>query len=175
MNEQIGRRIQELRKLTGMTQEQLAEKINISRQTLSKWETGATMPDVESIVRLCEIFQITPNDLLDINEKSYNSSDKITLEDLAKMNRYNRKVMLYIIVGVLFLMVSVMIFAVCIAVESATVSTQYMLYRYIVAGEYANAPIDYSLANNLAMWMLIIGIGVLISSLIMNRIGNKSK
>lgn len=38
----VGNRINQLRKLSGMTQEQLAEKINVSRQTVSRWETGGS-------------------------------------------------------------------------------------------------------------------------------------
>ena len=39
---QIGNKINQLRKLSGMTQEQLAEKLNVSRQTISKWESGVS-------------------------------------------------------------------------------------------------------------------------------------
>ena len=43
---EIGKKLHQLRKLAGMTQEQLAEKLNVSRQTISKWEAGTTMPDL---------------------------------------------------------------------------------------------------------------------------------
>ena len=54
---ELGKKIYQLRKLSGMTQEQLAEKLSISRQTLSKWENGAGMPDVECVVRLSLLWQ----------------------------------------------------------------------------------------------------------------------
>ena len=54
---EVGKKIYQLRKLSGMTQEQLAEKLNISRQTLSKWENGTSMPDVESVVGRSMLFQ----------------------------------------------------------------------------------------------------------------------
>ena len=44
---EIGNKINHLRKLSGMTQEQLAEKLNVSRQTISKWESDSTSPDLE--------------------------------------------------------------------------------------------------------------------------------
>lgn len=47
----IGNRLNQLRKLSGMTQEQLAEKLSVSRQTVSRWETGGALPDLESIVK----------------------------------------------------------------------------------------------------------------------------
>lgn len=60
---EIGIKLNQLRKLSGMTQEQFAEKLNVSRQTISKWETGNTSPDLESIVRVCKIFHVSLDDL----------------------------------------------------------------------------------------------------------------
>ena len=60
----LGNKICELRKLSGITQEQLAEKLNISRQTLSKWEKGNSLPDIESIVNISKLFQIPLQELL---------------------------------------------------------------------------------------------------------------
>ena len=45
-----------LRKMRGMTQEELAEKIDVSRQTLSKYETGESLPDVEKSRLIAEVF-----------------------------------------------------------------------------------------------------------------------
>lgn len=47
-----------------MTQEQLAEKLNVSRQTISKWESGSSSQDIESVVKVSEIFQASLDDLL---------------------------------------------------------------------------------------------------------------
>lgn len=60
----IGNKLSQLRKLSGMTQEQLAEKINVSRQTVSKWESDSTSPDLESIVKISWIFHVSLDDLL---------------------------------------------------------------------------------------------------------------
>ena len=53
-----------LRKLNSYSQEQIAEKINISRQAYAKWETGATIPDVEKCARLAELYGTTVDGLL---------------------------------------------------------------------------------------------------------------
>ena len=53
-----------LRKRKGMTQEQLAEKIGVSRQALSKWETGDTLPDTINILSLSRLFGVTTDYLL---------------------------------------------------------------------------------------------------------------
>lgn len=142
---EIGNKINQLRKLSGMTQEQLAEKLNVSRQTISKWESDSTSPDLESIVKISRIFHVSLDDLLKEGEVDVanKTDEQITLEDLMKINLYNRKMTLLLISGLIFIMVSILNFAYVIALQSTTLSTQYMLYRYIVTGQYENAPIDY--------------------------------
>lgn len=54
----------ELRKLHNMSQEELSEKINVSRQTLSKYETGESLPDIEKSKALADIFGVTVDDLV---------------------------------------------------------------------------------------------------------------
>ena len=142
---EVGNKLNQLRKLSGMTQEQLAEKLNVSRQTISKWESGGTSPDLESIVKVSKIFYVSLDDLLmegDANVVNKND-EQITLEDLMKMNLHNRKMTLLLISGLIFIMVSILNFAYVIALESTTFSTQYMLYRYIVTGRYDSAPVNY--------------------------------
>ncbi len=58
-----------LRKLTGMSQEELSEKVGISRQALSKWESGETLPDIEKCKTLAEIFGVTLDDLVNFEAK----------------------------------------------------------------------------------------------------------
>ena len=71
------------------------------------------------------------------------NDEQITLEDLMKINLHNRKMTLLLIGGLIFVMVSILNFAYVIALQSTTLSTQYMLYRYIATGQYASAPVDY--------------------------------
>lgn len=61
--EKIGELLFKARKQKGMTQEQLASLLNVSRQTISKWENNETKPDIESIYKLCEILDITIEEL----------------------------------------------------------------------------------------------------------------
>jgi len=65
----IGEKIQILRKQNDISQEQLAEKLSISRQAISKWETGECLPDIENIVRLSSLFDVSTDYLL----KAYHS------------------------------------------------------------------------------------------------------
>ena len=59
-----------LRKLNGLSQEELADKINVSRQTLSKYETGESLPDVEKCKRIADVFGVSLDDLV-----NYDSGD----------------------------------------------------------------------------------------------------
>ena len=59
----IGRFIAECRKKQNLTQMQLAEKLNITDRAVSKWETGRSLPDSSIMLQLCEILNITINDL----------------------------------------------------------------------------------------------------------------
>ena len=60
----VGEKILQLRKKMGLSQEELAEKLNVTRQTISKWETNQSSPDFEKIVPLCDLFEITTDELL---------------------------------------------------------------------------------------------------------------
>jgi transcriptional regulator with XRE-family HTH domain len=147
---EIGNKINQLRKLSGMTQEQLAEKLNVSRQSVSKWENGGAAPDLESVVKISRLFQVSLDDLLTEGEEGVTKENdgQITLADLVEINRHNRKMLLLLISGLIFIMVSVLNYAYINALQNTTISTQYMLYRYIATGEYAYAPVDY-------MWLMI--------------------
>lgn len=54
----------QLRKLHHLSQEELAEKVGVSRQTLSKWETGESIPDIVRCKQLAEVFSVTLDDLV---------------------------------------------------------------------------------------------------------------
>ena len=60
----IGEKLYELRKEKNLSQEEVAEKLNVSRQTVSKWETNQTTPDFDKIIPLCELFEISTEELL---------------------------------------------------------------------------------------------------------------
>ena len=62
---EIGNKIMELRKKKGLSQEELAEKIGVSRQTISKWELGETSPDLKQSKELSKIFNVSLDELTD--------------------------------------------------------------------------------------------------------------
>ena len=60
----FGEKLQELRKARGWSQEELAGQIHVSRQALSKWESGGAVPDTENIIALSRLFGVTTDYLL---------------------------------------------------------------------------------------------------------------
>ncbi len=60
----IGTFLQELRKEKGLTQEQLAEQLGVARRTVSRWETGANMPDLDILVELSDLYAVDLREIL---------------------------------------------------------------------------------------------------------------
>jgi transcriptional regulator with XRE-family HTH domain len=71
----LGEKLLYLRKSKNLTQDDVAEKLQVTRQTVSKWETNQSTPDFDKIVPLCELYEITPNELL-TEEKQEQESDR---------------------------------------------------------------------------------------------------
>ena len=83
----IGKKIAELRKKYNYTQEQLAEKIGVTRQTLSNWESNITSPDLNQASLLCNELKININDLLDNNlEINVKNNSKSILNKIVGKN-----------------------------------------------------------------------------------------
>lgn len=78
----IGRYIQHLRKAAGMTQKELAEKLNLSFQAVSKWENGDTLPDTGILLELCDILNTTADKLLNGGTLAASERRLMRLEDV---------------------------------------------------------------------------------------------
>ena len=68
-------KLMELRKLRGWSQEELGNKLDVSRQTVSKWETGVTTPELEKLMELGRIFDISLDELTGLSEPQAKSSE----------------------------------------------------------------------------------------------------
>ena len=66
----IGSFLKELRKEMGITQEEFAEKLDVSSRTISRWETGANMPDISLLVNIAEIFNVSIPEIINGERKS---------------------------------------------------------------------------------------------------------
>ena len=93
----IGKYIAEKRKALGLTQKQLAEKLNMSDKSVSKWERGICLPDVSIYMELCSILRISINEFLagedigteNVIEKSDSNLIQITKESKKKQKNLN--------------------------------------------------------------------------------------
>ena len=79
---EIGKKITSLRKKNGLSQEELAEKVGVARQTISKWELGETSPDIRQAKELSKIFKVsldelTDNDIKDILVEKTSNTEKL--------------------------------------------------------------------------------------------------
>lgn len=66
----IGNFLKKLRKEKGITQEQFAEKLNVSGRTVSRWETGSNMPDISLLVAISEFFDVSISEIINGERKS---------------------------------------------------------------------------------------------------------
>ena len=84
----IGEFLKELRKEKGLTQEQLAEQFNVSRRSVSRWETGNNMPDLSMLITLAEYYEVDVKEIIDGKRKSENMNEEMkdTLEKVASYN-----------------------------------------------------------------------------------------
>ena len=86
----LGNKIYELRKKENLTQEQLAEKLNVTRQTISKWETNQSSPEFDKILPLCELFEISTDELLTGRKEKTAEQKEIILD--TKENKKKRTI-----------------------------------------------------------------------------------
>ena len=80
---EFNNKLYELRKQKGFSQEELANRLNVSRQTVSKWEVGESSPDMEKLVAISELFDISLDELvLDKVVKKEETSEQIVKSEL---------------------------------------------------------------------------------------------
>lgn len=119
----LGNNIRNLRKQKGYSQETLAEKLNVVRQTISKWENDLSVPDAELLQKMAELFEVSVSDLLG-EEIPFKESDTqqsevakqlaILNDRLANQSIKRRRIIRRIIIGLLtamFIFIAVCIFA----------------------------------------------------------------
>ena len=95
---ELGNRIKELRKNININQDELAEKLFVSRQTISNWENDKSYPDIQSVLLLSEIFNVSVDQLLKVDvEKMEKIVNEQTETDIKKMNTYGMGMLISII------------------------------------------------------------------------------
>ncbi|MCW1008036.1 helix-turn-helix transcriptional regulator [Streptococcus anginosus] len=95
---EIGRKLKEARQMRGLTQENVAEKLNVSRQTISNWETEKFYPDMLYVLQLSDLYQVSLDELLKGDERMIQH-----LEDSTNVVKSNQKILLTFICNICLL------------------------------------------------------------------------
>lgn len=74
-SELLGRKLFELRKRNGLSQGELAEKLGVSRQAVSKWECGESLPDTDNLITISKLFDVSLDELISNDTKKINIDD----------------------------------------------------------------------------------------------------
>ena len=85
----IGVFLKELRKAKGLTQEQLAEVLNVSNRTVSRWETGSNMPDISMLIEIAVFYDVSIPEIVQGERKS-ETMDQATRETAVAMAKYSQ-------------------------------------------------------------------------------------
>ena len=101
----IGSFLKELRKEMGITQEEFAEKLDVSSRTISRWETGANMPDISLLVNIAEIFNVSIPEIINGERKSENMNQETrdTAIAMAEYSQVTAKSSRRKVIGILFI------------------------------------------------------------------------
>lgn len=109
----LSKNLKIFRKRKGLTQENVAEALNVVRQTISKWEKGISVPDADMLIKLAEILDVSVNELIGSDVADGKNEDMIVVElarvvdQLASRNHRSKKVLkcvlIFLIILLLFL------------------------------------------------------------------------
>ena len=86
----IGAFLKELRKEKNITQEELADKMGVSRRTVSRWETGSNMPDMDILIDISDFYEVDLREILDGERKDV-KMDNETKETVLKVTEFNNE------------------------------------------------------------------------------------
>ena len=84
--------LQFIRAQAGVTQEQLAEQLDVSRQSVSKWESGASFPEMDTLLRICDLYDVNMDTLLRGSVEESRVSDTVRYDD--HMNHFSLQIAL---------------------------------------------------------------------------------
>lgn len=131
----LGEKLFELRKSKNLSQEEVADKLGVTSQTVSKWETNQTTPDFDKIAPLCKLYTISTDELL--TGKKY-SIEQVEINDDNKKDAFvvSGCVFLYIL-SVIWIIISTSYFnineilSVCIFLFIIAISTSIIIYHFM--------------------------------------------
>ena len=87
----LNENIKRIRKSKGLSQEELAIKLNVVRQTVSKWENGSNMPDISLLAELADFYDVSIPEIIDGERKSENMNEEVK-ETVLKLSDYTETI-----------------------------------------------------------------------------------
>ena len=102
-------KLMELRRKEGLSQEELGYKLDVTRQTVSKWELGQTTPEMDKIVAMSKIFNISVDQLINESEETVNQSPIMEEQPIKEGSIKNNRKIVMIIVGILIIVLVIVI------------------------------------------------------------------
>ncbi len=100
----LGKKITAMRNEKNLSQEQLAEKLNVTRQTISNWENGKFYPDIDSLVNLSKFFNVSLDDLLSYDDKVLDY-----LKDSTDIVKSNKNILYAVLLNILLIIAFVIV------------------------------------------------------------------
>ncbi|MHB1152532.1 MAG: helix-turn-helix domain-containing protein [Eubacteriales bacterium] len=153
----LGEKIQQLRKAGGLSQEQLAEQLDVSRQSVSKWELGDAVPDISKIIMISELFSVSTDELLKQNnsnvickEITEHPQDKTLLEDVVKMNMANKQItmgFITVVIGIIMFVIELMFLPVFGTLQKEQVNSQGFWTDFMKYADVQPMPIVFTLTG----------------------------
>ncbi len=107
----LSEKIIALRSKHQMSQGDLAEKLNVSRQSVSKWETGASTPDLDKIIAMSELFHVTVDELVketqELGKESTFKQENVVSNEYSEQQNKEGKIILRIVAGIILLCLAI--------------------------------------------------------------------
>lgn len=113
----------ELRRKAGLSQEDLGYKLNVTRQTVSKWELGQTTPEMDKLIEMSKIFNISVDELINENKTETQNIQTTQIEDqpiIDKEDSKKEKNMKFIIIGILVVVIILIVVKIATALPNKT-------------------------------------------------------
>ena len=130
----LGKKIIEMRKNKNLSQEQLAEVLNVSRQTISNWENGKFYPDIDALVKISKYFNISLDDLLASDSNILNHL-KVSTDIVRSNKNILYAILLNIFLIILFVIAGILleesIAIIMIIFTISIISFSYLFYQII--------------------------------------------
>lgn len=105
----LGEKLLKLRKKKGLSQEEVADILHVTRQTVSKWETDQSMPDFDKVVPICNLYEISTEELFHDEVSTPREVEEVRIENTTTYQNYNRKKALFTTIAVMLYILSVVV------------------------------------------------------------------